>query len=216
MSLDFVRLAATETPPLDTLALALAAEFRQVDAEAALAELDRLGSELAEAAAAPPPDQVDALRGVLAERHGFLGDRDEYDHPDNSMLDLVLVRRAGLPILLSVVYVEVARRAGIALAGVGLPGHFVVGRFGVEPPILLDPFSGGRVVTAEARPDHVRPWGSHETALRMLNNLLQAYSLRGDLGNAILAAKLRLALPAEEEDWRARKAELKRLQARLN
>ena len=67
----------------------------------------------------------------------------QYDHPDNSMLDLVLTRRRGLPILLSVVYVEVARRAGIELAGVGLPGHFVVGHFGAEPAALLDPFAGG-------------------------------------------------------------------------
>jgi regulator of sirC expression with transglutaminase-like and TPR domain len=132
------------------------------------------------------------------------------------MLDLVLERRTGLPILLSVVYVEVARRAGAALAGVGLPGHFVVGHFGAEPPILLDPFSRGRIVTAEARPSHVRPWRPHETALRMLNNLLQAYSLRGDIGNAILAAKLRLSLPVDEENWRSLRAELKRLQAQLN
>ena len=67
------------------------------------------------------------------------------------MLDLVLTRRRGLPILLSVVYVEVARRAGIQIAGVGLPGHFVVGHFGTDPPVLLDPFAGGGRYTPTPR-----------------------------------------------------------------
>src|SRR5450755_4022683 len=58
---------------------------------------------------------------LLGAAHGFAGNRERYDDPDNSMLDLVLARRRGLPILLSVVYIEVARRGGIPLAGVGLP-----------------------------------------------------------------------------------------------
>jgi regulator of sirC expression with transglutaminase-like and TPR domain len=132
------------------------------------------------------------------------------------MLDLVLARRTGLPILLSVVYVEVARRAGIPLAGVGLPGHFVVGHFGADPPLLLDPFSRGRLVRAEAEPELVRPWGPHETALRMLNNLVRAYSARGDLARAIIAARLRLALPADEASRGLLGAELRALEARLN
>jgi len=158
---------------------------------------------------------VDALAGALGDRHGFLGDREDYDHPDNSMLDVVLERRRGLPILLSVVYVEVARRAGIELAGVGLPGHYVVGHFGQDPPILLDPFAGGAALEARA-PIELRAWGAHETALRMLNNLVGSYLRRSDLTRAIRAAEMRLELPLAETEDAAFGAELRALRARLN
>jgi regulator of sirC expression with transglutaminase-like and TPR domain len=96
-----------------------------------------------------------------------------------------------------VVYVEVARRAGIPLAGVGLPGHFVVGHFGADPPLLFDPFAGGGAVEADVAQVLVRPWRAPEIAMRMLNNLVAAYQRRGDLGAAMRAASMRLALPAE-------------------
>jgi regulator of sirC expression with transglutaminase-like and TPR domain len=142
------------------------------------------------------------------------------------MLDLVLERGHGLPIVLSVVYVETARRAGIALDGVGLPGHYVVGQFPADGgrPVLLDPFAGGvRLAAAQdaAEPDlrsaaALRPWGAHETALRMLNNLVGAYTRRNDLGRAIRAAELRLELPLERGLAAALAAELRGLRARLN
>src|SRR3712207_3216914 len=126
---SFAELAAAADPPLDALTLALAAEFRVVDADEALGTLDALGAEVSRAVAgmADPDAEARACGEILGDGHGFVGDRERYDHPDNSMLDLVLRRRRGLPIVLSVVYVEVGRRAGIALSGVGLPGHFVVG-----------------------------------------------------------------------------------------
>jgi regulator of sirC expression with transglutaminase-like and TPR domain len=215
---SFADLAAAPDPPLDALALALAAEFRRVDAPAALARLDALGAELA--AALPrrgdPAAEARACGDLLGRVHGFAGDRDEYDHPDNSMLDLVLERRRGLPILLSVVYVAVAERAGVGLAGVGLPGHFVVGHFGGDPAVLLDPFSGGERITPDVDPHHVRPWAPAEIALRMLNNLVGSYGRRGQLGPAITAARMRLALPADAPLRERLDAELRGLQARLN
>ena len=217
---DFKTLAEVPDPPLDELALALAAEFRTVDADGARAELDRLADELAElVGGASPHEQAEACRLVLGERHGFTGDRDEYDHPDNSMLDVVLERRRGLPILLSVVYVETARRAGFSLGGVGLPGHYVVAHFGAEPPLLLDPFSGG-VSVAGVAPQvaeiYVRPWSSHETGLRILNNLRGAYSARCDFSRAIRAAELRLLLPLDESTRTGLAADLRSLQAQFN
>jgi regulator of sirC expression with transglutaminase-like and TPR domain len=148
--------------------------------------------------------------------HGFEGDRQHYDDPQNSMLDIVLERRRGLPILLSVVYIEAARRAGIALSGVGLPGHFVVGHFGADAPILLDPFNGGRPISAEAAGGALRPWLPDEIAMRMLNNLVSSYAKRGDLAHAIRAAQLRLLLPAPEALRDTLATELRTLQARLN
>jgi len=212
----FAELAAEPDPRLDLLALALAAEFRDVDARQALAKLDVLGAELAEAGATTPEEETRACSALLGEKHGFTGDRERYDHPENSMLDVVLSRRRGLPILLSVVYVEAARRAGIALAGVGLPGHFVVGHFGAAPPLLLDPFAGG-VPLVPAVPDPlVRPWGAAEIAMRMLTNLVAAYGRRGDLALAIRAAELRLALPAEPGLRATLEAEARALRSRLN
>jgi regulator of sirC expression with transglutaminase-like and TPR domain len=209
----FASLAAQPDPPLDELALALAAQFGPCDHGGALAALDELGGEVVRAGG----DGLAALAGVLGRRHGFAGERERYDDPANSMLDVVLQRRAGLPILLSVVYVEVARRAGLALAGVGLRGHFVVGRFDPAPPVLLDPFAGGALfdVTRIDGGD-LRPWGPHETALRMLNNLVGSYTRRHDLGRAIRAAEMRLELPVAGAPAEALGAELRALRARLN
>jgi regulator of sirC expression with transglutaminase-like and TPR domain len=208
---SFAELAAEAEPQIEDLALALAAEFRQdVDADRALTQLDALGEEVARAGG----DGLDALHDVLGRRHGFIGDREEYDHPDNSMLDLVLARHTGLPIILSVVYVAAARRAGIALHGVGLQGHYVVGRFDRTQPELLDPFAGG--IRVEDPPAGARPWGAHETGLRMLNNLVRSYTRRSDLSRAIRAAELRLALPLERPLAEALGAELRGLRARLN
>jgi hypothetical protein len=215
----FETLAADPAAQLDALALAIAAEFRDVDEAAALARLDALAADVAGAAATT--DELDALGEVLGSRHGFAGAREEYDHPDNSMLDLVLERGRGLPIALSVVYVATARRAGIALDGVGLPGHYVVGQFhaGSGAPVLLDPFAGGVRIAAAALADGpavVRPWGAHETALRMLNNLVGSYTRRNDLGRAIRAAELRQGLAPERDLAQALDAELRGLRARLN
>jgi regulator of sirC expression with transglutaminase-like and TPR domain len=217
----FAALAGDPDVTLDVLALALAGEFRDVDASGAMASLDTLGAALSRAAeqtGRTPDAVVITCRQVLGGADGFRGDQVQYDHPDNSMLDLVLARRRGLPILLSVVYVEVARRAGIELSGVGLPGHFVVGHFGADPPLLLDPFAGGVTVSADgAGTALLRPWSTHEIAMRMLNNLVAAYDRRGDLTGALRAATMRLTLPITEPRLHETlKSELRAIQARLN
>jgi regulator of sirC expression with transglutaminase-like and TPR domain len=214
---SFAAVAAQPDPQLDELALALAGEFGEVDAEDALERLDRLGGEIAACVEvdAGPAAEVAAVREVIGRRHGFVGDADDYDHPDNSMLDRVLARATGLPILLSVVYVEAARRAGINLGGVGLPGHFVVGHFGTTPPLLLDPFAGGERLEVGGPADLGR-WGAHRTALRMLNNLVGSYRRRHDLTRAIRAGELRLELPLTEREAAAMAIELQALRAVLN
>jgi regulator of sirC expression with transglutaminase-like and TPR domain len=189
----FAGLARDPGATLDVLALALAAEFRDVEAADAMRTLDILGAELSHAAEqtnGTPEAHALACGQIIGAAHGFVGDQEHYDDPGNSMLDLVLRQRRGLPILLSVVYVEVARRAGIQIAGVGLPGHFVVGHFGTDPPVLLDPFAGG--------------------------GRLHTYDRRGDVGAAIHAAELRLALPAEASHRDILQAQLRAMQARLN
>jgi regulator of sirC expression with transglutaminase-like and TPR domain len=216
---DFEDLAASPDATLDLLALALAAAFHPVDAVRALATLDRLGDEVSSVvrdSAGTPDEEALALSHVLGTLHGFAGDTQQYDRPENSMLDRVLERRRGLPILLSAVYVEVARRAGVPLAGVGLPGHYVVGHFGTREPLLLDPFGGGAQFTPEVPASLVRPWTPHETAMRMLNNLVPAFRRRGDLTGALRAAELRLALLADPGERDRVRAEIATLRANLN
>jgi len=215
----FDELAGAADPRLDLLALSLAAAFRDVDAERALSSLDALAAEVGATAGGPDADgdaQVAACVEVLARRHGFAGDAERYDDPDNSMLDLVLDRRRGLPILLSVVYIEVARRAGIALAGVGLPGHFVVAHLGRRATVLLDPFAGGAPVDRHVPAPLVRAWPATEIAMRMLNNLVGSFRRRGNVGAAIRAASMRLALPADPPLRGSLERELRSLQATLN
>jgi regulator of sirC expression with transglutaminase-like and TPR domain len=204
---------------MDLLALAIAGEFRDVDQRSAVGLLDALGAELAERAAetgGAPEALARACGQLLGDRHGFRGDRENYDDPENSMLDLVLARRCGLPILLSVVYIEVARRAAIPIGGVGLPGHFVVAHFGVDPPLLLDPFERGEMMSGTVAHEFLRPWRPHEIAMRMLNNLIGSYERRASLTAAIHAARMRLTLPAEPSLKTILQAELRALEARLN
>jgi regulator of sirC expression with transglutaminase-like and TPR domain len=218
LPVPFDDLATDPNPPLDVFALALAAEFGDVAWAEASDRLDRLGREVADSLSdrpRAPHREAAACRVVLGERHGFVGDTSDYGDPANSMLDSVLERRAGLPITLSIVWIAVARRAGFVLDGVGLPGHYVVGHFGADPPLLLDPFRGGAVLSGEPDPAFVRPWTPRETVLRMLNNLVRSYVERGDLTRALHAARLRLPLAdgAEREGYAT---ELARLEARLN
>ena len=215
----FAELACEPDPPVEELALGLAAEFGPVDASRVHVRLSALAADVEHELTQSDPDPGSVLGAVIGRRHGFTGEVREYDHPDNSMLPAVLERRRGLPITLSVLYVAVARRAGIPLSGVGLPGHFVVGHFpapGARPE-LLDPFHAGVRMPVPDLPEALlRPWGPHETALRMLNNLVAAFSRRGALGDAIRAADLRLMLPIDPAELDRYGVEARALRARLN
>ena len=118
-----------ESLALDEAALLVAAHVHPVDLDARLASIDAL------AAAAPAGDAVALARHLFVDL-GFRGNSEDYTDPRNSYLDVVLDRRRGIPITLSILMLEVARRRGIALHGVGMPGHFLVG----TGDLWLDPF----------------------------------------------------------------------------
>jgi regulator of sirC expression with transglutaminase-like and TPR domain len=156
---------------------------------------------------------AEALRELLGERYGFHGSAADYDRLDSSLLDRVLVRRRGLPILLSVVWVEVARRAGAPVYGVALPGHFVVG-FGppgdVGRQVLVDPFDGGRLLTGEdadllvtgatgvpLEPSMLAPAQPLDVVMRVLNNIRSWAAARPERSDvALWAVELALAVPS--------------------
>ena len=127
-------------------------EYPHLDVEEVLVRLDRLGERVRVRAPAPAraATQLAALRHVLAEEEGFRGDEEDYSDPRNSFLNEVLERKVGIPITLSVVWMEVARRAGLRLEGVGFPGHFLVkyvSAGGTE--LFVDAFNAGELLSAD-------------------------------------------------------------------
>ena len=142
-----------------------------------------------------PLHRLHRLREFLFEEEGFRGNVEAYYDPGNSCLNDVLDRRLGIPITLSVVLMEVGRRVGLDIAGVGLPGHFVVSARVGPAAVLLDPFSGGALLTPEScaklvsralgrrvalTPALLAPATKRQILVRMLNNLKAIYWQRED------------------------------------
>ncbi|MBW5262820.1 transglutaminase-like domain-containing protein, partial [Streptomyces poriferorum] len=183
----FAEEARAERPDLALLCLLVAAEADPaLDAngmDAAQIELDRLAG-LLPYGLRDGRAWASALAELLGERYGFEGASADYQRLESSLLHEVLRRRRGLPILLSVVWIEVARRAGAPVYGVALPGHFVVGFGDPAERVLADPFAGGRPLTdqdaellvagATGEPleaSMLVPAQPLETVLRILNNI---------------------------------------------
>jgi regulator of sirC expression with transglutaminase-like and TPR domain len=146
------------------------------------------------------PAPLIALGEILFDEYGFRGDSEAYDDPQNSFMHRVLERRQGLPIALSVLTVEVARRSGLEAYGIGFPGHFLVGIAhdgvsGERDLVVLDAFAGGRLLTsdhlhqrlkatlgptAQLSADHLAPAPPEAILERMLLNLRRSYLARND------------------------------------
>lgn len=156
---------------------------------AALHELSELAAERVDLAA-PVAKQADQLAAYLFDELKYRGNAAGYSDPRNSYLNEVLDRRLGLPISLSVIYIDIAHRLGIPAYGIGLPGHFLVGVHSREAEIWLDPFHGGRHVDLADCTELVRlaagyegpleadwfaPVPPREILARMLNNLRSSY-----------------------------------------
>lgn len=177
-----------ETDPEVERGLLLVSALLRTDAPPAQEAIDRLDA-LAQSVVDRSPEGVaEHLFGVA----GFAGDVDDYHGVDNSFLDAVLERRVGMPITLSSVLIAVARRCGVGLHGVGMPGHFLVG-IDAGPGRYLDAFAGGVVLdgaaaeqrfrrlagaTASFGPSMLRPVTSQEIVSRVLNNLTRTFAER--------------------------------------
>lgn len=155
-------------------------EYRRLDPAPWLSRLTRLGA-LATARlerlgrGADTRTRIEALNELLFEQEGFAGNETRYDDPRNSFLNDVLERKTGIPITLSLVYLDVARRAGVQMEGVNFPGHFLVrcrtGPGNVDEPdeLIIDPFHRGRLLTeAECRQLLRRHLGEEATFDRRL------------------------------------------------
>jgi regulator of sirC expression with transglutaminase-like and TPR domain len=223
---------AADPPRLDIAALAVATlAHPRLDLCAQLHTLDALGAHVQLEAERHGPGMLSglrALRHVLAEVEGFHGNEQDYSAPENSFLDTVLERKTGLPIALSVVYLEVARRAGIPLYGVSFPGHFLVACQPGEHKLVLDPFHGGGVLTeagCEALLRRMAPQLKFEPAMlapapveliafRMLSNLQRIYLEREEPERCLAVVDLLLLLaPDHPGELRTRAEVLTRLGA---
>jgi regulator of sirC expression with transglutaminase-like and TPR domain len=205
-NLDFRSYAAQPDADLDLLegALLLARDARPgLDRDAVERELEQLAAPLAQRqlAGLPAAAQARALADQLFVRAGFRGNTSDYYDPKNSFLDEVLARRTGIPISLSVLYVEVARRAGVRANPVGFPGHFLAC---IDAPdgarLVIDPFHGGGVRNEEALGELLRRSGSNleyseelvaptpvrQVVSRMLMNLRGIYTMRGDYARLLV------------------------------
>ena len=187
---------------LDRAALVLAAtEYPELDIDQEIATLDSLAAGAARRLGdtRDPLSCVNALSDFLFDEVGFRGNEEEYYDPRNSYLNEVLERRLGIPITLSLVYIETGRRLGVPLLGVGMPGHFMVGHRDVDD-LFVDPFRGGILLTEQECADRLRqvtqaeiawdrrylaPIGNREFIARMVRNLKGAYLGRQDHTRAL-------------------------------
>lgn len=123
-------------------------EWPDLDVSHYLRRLDRLALEVGAERTRDAMDQWQAIRRVVVERHGLIGNDSDYQNPDNSYLNRVLDTRRGIPITLSAIWLHVAENLDWPLVGIGLPGHFIIRHQGMEDEAYIDPFGGGALLTA--------------------------------------------------------------------
>ena len=196
---------------LDEAVLLIAAHAREgVDVASYVGALDELAKGVVDTS-------TEAVVSHLFGAEGFRGNAEEYYDPRNSYLDQVIDRRLGIPITLAVVMMEVAKRVGVELEGVGMPGHFLV-RDGAT---LRDPFEGGRTLTVEEcearfhdvhgpdapfHPSLLEPADAPAIVARILANLRQVHLSRRDSNALEWVLRLRGLLPTATIEERAERA----------
>jgi regulator of sirC expression with transglutaminase-like and TPR domain len=190
-------------------ALAIAAtEYPALDPAYWIRTLDRLAGRVQAGPHLSALANIAAINQVLFEEENFSGNTGEYDDPRNSYLNDVLERKKGIPITLSLVYTEIARRKGVPLAGIGFPGHFLVKHPGPPAEIIIDPFQRGEILApadcsdllkehfgpeAELKAEYFATPTKKQVLARMLNNLKGSYYRRSNYPKVLTMIELSLA-----------------------
>ena len=182
--------------------LAIGFEYPQLDVAHYVQKLERfaeLAQQLADSEHGPDRSLL-ALDRAFFHHLGFRGNQDDYYDPKNSFLNEVIDRRTGIPVTLSLLYVDLGRRLGLDLAGLSFPGHFLVRYQAGDRLVFIDPFHGGvrldtdalearlrRVVGpgAELASQHLAPASRRHILLRLLTNLAAIYRRAGDVYRGI-------------------------------
>jgi regulator of sirC expression with transglutaminase-like and TPR domain len=215
-------MAASNAPGADLARAALVIarlEYPRLEPEPYLERLDALGDAArlrverdVDAGATAPHARIRALNAFIFESQGFVGNRDRYEDPRNSCLNEVIDRRTGIPITLSLVYMEVGRRAGLTVEGVNFPGHFLA-HVSEHPDargkVIVDAFHGGALLSEHdcrrLLQKHVgsevafsksllAPATRNEIIVRMLLNLKRLYVHMRSFPQARDATELLLAM----------------------
>jgi regulator of sirC expression with transglutaminase-like and TPR domain len=197
-------------------------DYPDLDIAAYLARIDELAATVTDRLITKSDifRSIAALNLVLFQSQGFRGNRDDYFDPKNSFLNEVIDRKRGIPITLSVLYMEVARRTGLRLEGVGFPGHFLVKVAGKGDDIVIDPYNGGEIVGMDQlakmlyaltggkvafHPDFLEPATKKQILTRMLNNLKVIYLTKNDWAKGLAVMdRLMILDPGSAEDLRDR------------
>jgi regulator of sirC expression with transglutaminase-like and TPR domain len=172
--------------------LIAAEEYPRLDIDLYLEKLDRFADLIREQSESHNNalDLIAAISDTLFDKLGFHGNESSYYDPRNSFLNEVIDRRTGIPITLTVVFIEVSRRLGLSIRGVGMPGHFIAKHESESGDIFIDPFNNGRLIgklecsellsattggTLDLESDHLRAVGNKQILTRMLSNLVAIY-----------------------------------------
>lgn len=155
----FVQIAKSPEPDLATAALFIARlEYPRLDASRYLRQLDLMGAVALQRLGPPstdvsPVERIEAFNSYLYIDQGFAGNKSNYNDPRDSFLNEVLDRRTGIPITLALVYIEIARRAGLVVDGINFPGHFLLrmrrwsDTSHDDTDLIVDPFHGGAILS---------------------------------------------------------------------
>ncbi len=187
---------------LDTASLLIAKEeYPKLSVGDYLDKLDSMADEIKPRLSADysPSAVVGTINEYLFIRQGFSGNQESYYDPKNSYLSDVLDRKTGIPITLSIIYMEIGRRLGFQLHGLGMPGHFILGYRFEDELKLLDPFNSGESLTiqqcqervksmtngAPFRSEFLHPMENRQIIWRMLNNLKGIYVRASDFTKAV-------------------------------
>lgn len=208
-------------------------DYPDLDTRACLAEIESLGHTLGKRLPADfsPLHRVIALNRYLFVELGFHASVDDYYDPGNNLLNVVLERRAGIPITLSILYLEVGRRIGLRLHGVSFPGHFLVKLPTAEGDLILDPYGKGRSLSeselrrrlGELAHDidpaqlPLQPFlasvSKREILARMLRNLKGIHLQRDALQQALsMMNRILIVTPGAGHEWRDRGLLFERLE----
>lgn len=197
-------------------------DYPDLDINAYLSRIDGLATAVAArlGAEADVYRSIAALNFVLFEQQAFRGNREYYFDPRNSFLNEVLDRKTGIPISLSILYIEVAHRIGLSLQGVGFPGHFLVKYPGNNEEIVVDPFNRGEILSQQNletmlyrlyggkvvfEPHLLETISKKQILRRMLNNLKIIYLRQNDLIKGLsIVERLMVLDPGAGEDLRDR------------
>lgn len=210
---QFEQLASGEIT-LDSMArgalLIALEEYPKLKVDHYLAQLDEMADCVRDRIESGEPDifKLGHVHSELFDKRGFIGNIASYYEAQNSFLNEVIDRKTGIPITLSILFVDIARKIGLDAVGVGVPGHFLVKvRFEMSE-VYIDPFHGGRTLTVREigelitemsggnvtlRSEHLRAWTARETLTRVLANLQNIHQQNHDVKRAT-AARERIGL----------------------